>query len=88
MTQIDIQNRVRDFVVNELLQGQDRGLDESTPLLDWGIIDSLSLMTLVSYLEDQFSVRVPDEDIGPDNFGTLKAVGAMVVRLKEAARQA
>lgn len=70
-----------DFVSRELLEGKSEGLDENTPLLQWGIINSLSLARLVEYTERRFGVKVPPKDLVPENFQSLRAVTQLVSRL-------
>ena len=50
--------------------------DES--LFELGLIDSLTIMMLVSELEARFKVRVPEYDLLPDNFDTINAIAAYV----------
>ena len=58
-------------------------LDDQTPLIEEGIIDSMGLMQIVSFLEERAGVRVPDEEVGPDNFETLEAIDRMVKHLQD-----
>lgn len=49
-------------------------LQNDTSLLESGILDSLSILKLVLFLEDQFSVVVDTEDLIPKNFETVEAI--------------
>lgn len=72
--------RIREFILSELLfEDKDAVLSDDTSLLD-GIIDSLSLMQLVAFLEEEFGVDVDDAEITADHFKTV----ADIVRLVEA----
>lgn len=55
---------------------------EDTDLIEEGIVDSMGLMRLVTYLEDHAGVRVPDDEVGPDNFATVTAITQLVERLR------
>ncbi len=55
-------------------------VDTRTPLLQSGLIDSLGMEELVTFLEDTFSVEVEDEDLLPDNFETVEAIAALIER--------
>jgi len=74
---------VRTFIREELVNGRLEKFDEKTDFIEQGVIDSLSLIRLVSFLEQNCQIMVPDEDIVPDNFRTLAAIESFV-----AARQA
>jgi acyl carrier protein len=39
-----------------------------------GVLDSFSLVDLVSVIEEQCGVRVPDADVNPGNFQTLEKI--------------
>lgn len=51
-------------------------LDES--LLDSGIMDSTGILELVLFLEEQFSITIPDEEIIPENLDTVNNMMAFV----------
>lgn len=55
--------------------GDDRTtLDEDQSLISGGILDSIALLRLIAYLEEQFGVKVSDGDVNPDNFETLDKI--------------
>jgi pimeloyl-ACP methyl ester carboxylesterase/acyl carrier protein len=72
---------LRDFVVDELLDGDPQGLDAQTPLLEWGVIDSLAMVQLLAFIEDRIGVRVPDEQVKPEHFQNLAALCELLERL-------
>ena len=53
-------------------------------LIDSGLLDSLSLLTLVSELEDAFGIEITPTDLIPANFNSAAAMWEMVQRLQEA----
>jgi len=73
---------LREFVAREFLNGKDEGLDATTPLLEWGIIDSVALVSLLAFIKQRFQVNVPNSELHPTNVGTLEAMAAMVLRLQ------
>ena len=52
-------------------------------LIDGGLLDSLSLLTLVSELEDTFDVEITPTELVPANFNSAKAMWTMVQRLQQ-----
>lgn len=56
----------------------------SDSLLDSGLIDSVGIFELVSFLEESVGVKVADEDIVPENFETIASIDALVTRLRGA----
>jgi acyl carrier protein len=49
-------------------------LDPDEDLLDQGIIDSLGIMKLITFIEETFGIEVADEDVVPENFQTLSII--------------
>jgi acyl carrier protein len=52
-----------------------------TELLENGVLDSVGILNLVSFLEEQFGLTVPFEAFVPENFKTPATITAMVTRL-------
>ena len=73
---------LHDFVARELLDGQAAGLDARTPLLELGVIDSLSMVSLLSFIERDLGVAVPMEQILPEHFQDLGAIARLVDGLR------
>ena len=62
-------------------------IPEDEPLLESGILDSLSLLDFVIFLEKRYRLKVPGDEIVPENFGSLAAVSAYLrARLRAEAR--
>jgi 2-hydroxymuconate-semialdehyde hydrolase len=78
-------NELMQFVGRELLDGRDAGLDEHTPLLEWGVIDSLSVAELLSFTSERFQVEVPQTEVTPGNLKDLDAYVDMLTRLGRSA---
>lgn len=53
-------------------------------LIDGRLLDSLSILSLVAELEDEFDVTIPAVEIVPKNFNSVEAMWAMIQRLQEA----
>ena len=78
-----LKQELAQFIEKNLL-GDDRkiAVSDTTPLIENGLIDSMGLMQIVSFLEERAGVRVPDDDVTPDNFETVDAIEKMVERLQ------
>ena len=57
-----------------------RGLRDEDFLLTSGIIDSLGVLDIVSFMEAEFTVNVADEELIPENFQSIDRMAAFVVR--------
>ena len=71
--------QIRQFITSELISNDNgKKLEDATPLLESGIIDSLGMMKLVVFLENKFSIQVTDQELQPENFKNLDALSLMV----------
>lgn len=78
---MELRTELLQFVKDSLLRGeQDVGPEDS--LIDRGIIDSIGLMQLMSFLEERTGMRIPDQYVTPDNFQSVVAMEEMLHDLK------
>jgi acyl carrier protein len=61
-------------------------LANDTPLLESNILDSLSLLELVVFLEDRFGITMSDAELVPENFASVNAICAYL-RAREPDKQ-
>lgn len=85
MGQSGVIQGLKEYVAKELLEGQDIGLDETTPLLEWGVINSIEMARLVTFIENRWSVSVPEEMIVIQHFQSIESIAALVDRLASGA---
>lgn len=79
---------IKDYISRELVR--DAALlpvADETSLLESGILDSLSLLQLVVFLEGRFGITVGDADLLPEHFATVNAICAYL-RTREPEKQA
>ena len=50
---------------------------------DEGMLDSFDLMTLVSALDERFSIKIDGTDILPENFANVESIETLVQRSKK-----
>ncbi len=55
-----------------------KSLGPDDGLLSSGLLDSLAIVKLLSYLEDEFDVEIDDADFDPENFETIKSIAALI----------
>lgn len=75
-----LKDKIRQFIVENFLFGQDNGLKDDASFLDEGIIDSTGILELVSFLEEEFSISVEDEELIPENLDSIMNVVAYLER--------
>ena len=63
---------VKQFVLEHFLAGEDpANLTPTTPLITGGIVDSLGLLELVTFLEQRYQVEFEAHEVDPSHFDTL-----------------
>lgn len=73
-------DRIRSFILRTFPAARKRGIEDDSPLLESGIIDSLGMLDLVAFLEQTFEIKVEDEELVPENFATLQSLTAFAER--------
>lgn len=64
-----------DYVKKEYLEEEDeQEVDENTPLISSGIVDSFSMVSLKMFLEKKFSVKIPDEKATTEAFNSVNNI--------------
>jgi acyl carrier protein len=78
-----MKDMILDYIKNEYLdqdEAEDLGLNENTPLISGGIVDSFSMVSLKRFLEKKFVISIPDEEATPQAFDTVTSITALVNR--------
>jgi acyl carrier protein len=74
-----IEEAVRQFVVDNFLFGQDDGqLEKDTSFLQAGIVDSTGVLELVGFVEDTYGIRIDDDELIPENLDSINNVSRYV----------
>ena len=81
---MDIQAQIRDYIAQNLLFSDDGfGYSDDASFLEEGIVDSVGIMELVMFLEENFGLTVDDDDLTPDNFDSVNKLAAYIQRMSE-----
>jgi acyl carrier protein len=72
--------KIAQFIFDKFPLAQKRQLNDDAPLLETGIVDSIGILEIVTFLENEFEVQVVDEDLVPENFGTIANISSFVAR--------
>jgi acyl carrier protein len=70
---------IKKFIQEKIVNGQKNvDLEKSTNLIEEGIIDSLGIMKLLTFIEESYDIQISDEELLPENFESLAAIITMV----------
>jgi acyl carrier protein len=69
---MEIESQLRNYLEEHYsLARKGKRLKDDTLLLEEKIVDSVGMLELMLFIEETFGIEVPEEDISPDNFGTI-----------------
>ncbi|KPJ63835.1 hypothetical protein AMJ44_13885 [candidate division WOR-1 bacterium DG_54_3] len=63
-----------EYIKEEFVEDPDEEIDDTTPLISSGLIDSLSIVSLVAFIDKKFGVKIPDEKGVVENFETINKI--------------
>ena len=71
----DVKSIVKDFVVNNYLYGKETvPLADDTSFLDGGIISSTGVLELIDFLEEEFTIRIENHEVIPENLDSFNNI--------------
>ena len=73
-------NEVRAFIVENFLFGDSSCLKDDTSFLQERIIDSTGILEIITFLEEQFSITINDDELLPENLDSLNNIDAFLKR--------
>lgn len=69
------------FIIDEILLGDSQTkIDPDQSLINSGVLDSLALIRLIGFVEEQFGVTIEDDEVIPDNFETIAAMSTFLAQ--------
>jgi acyl carrier protein len=75
----DVRDKLRRFILAELLRQPAFPLQDDEPLMSGGLIDSFCVAHLGVFIEKEFDVYIPDVDLTVENMDTLRRIGEQVL---------
>lgn len=72
---------LRSYVSEHILQDGNAMLEPDTPLLEWGILNSISTVQLIGFIREEFAIDVPPEEIVGTNFKDLQSISQLLAQI-------
>ncbi len=73
-----LEQEILEFIVTELVQGDDVELKPDTDLLCEGVLDSTAMVELIVWLEESYGFSVDIDDLTPETFGSVGKIAEYV----------
>ncbi len=79
----DIKTTIKTFILNEYLPGEDpAALTDTTPLMTTGILDSIAVLKVVTFLENEFHITIEPHEAVVENLNTLSDMARLIMSKK------
>ena len=76
---MSIENKVREYMLeNYLFTDDPNALADGDSFLDKGIIDSTGILEVIMFIEDEFGVKVEDDEMIPENLDSVANIAAFI----------
>ena len=82
MTIETLRAEIRDFVLNELLKGMvdESELQDNRQMIKDGLIDSIGIMRLLTFLSQTYNIELTDDDFKMKNFESIDNICEFIMR--------
>jgi acyl carrier protein len=74
----EITNSLAEFIADEILNQPGRNIDVNQKLISSGLIDSLSLVDISLFVEEEYQVIIDDTELNADTFDTLAELTGLI----------
>ncbi|WP_326823013.1 acyl carrier protein [Streptosporangium sp. NBC_01639] len=81
MHESEVADVLRKYLTERILDASNVEIEPDTPLLEWGILNSLTTTRLVGFVREQYGIEIPVEEMVGENFKNLLNISRLVVRL-------
>jgi acyl carrier protein len=69
---MELEQKIRNFILENYLFTDDQSaLNSDDSFLDKGIIDSTGILELIFFIEEEFGVKVEDDEMIPENLDSV-----------------
>lgn len=75
---MSIEDQLRVFIADETHLDGRVVLTDDYPLIERGVVDSMGILNIVSYIEREFGIEVQDEELVQRNFGTITSMARLI----------
>jgi len=73
-----LEESIRKFVLERFPLARQRNVSNQESLLENGILDSLGILEVVTFVEGEFQITVNDDELQPENFSSIASMSAYV----------
>lgn len=72
---MSIEDKIRAYILENFLFTDDQSeLSNSDSFLEKGIVDSTGILEIVTFIEDEFKIKVDDDEMVPENLDSVNCI--------------
>ena len=71
---MDISEKLSNYITDEFIEDKQASIAYREDILNTGIIDSIGMIRLVNFIEQEFNIQVLSEDMTFDNFRNIERI--------------
>ena len=76
--------KIKEFIIENFLFGDDSNLANDTLFLESGIIDSTGILELAQFIETNYYIQIEDEEFVPENLNSLNNIESFIKKKQTA----
>jgi len=84
----ELEQQIRAFVLSNFYVADEASVTNRSSLLEQGVVDSTGVLEIISFIETTCGITVEDDEMLPENLGSIDSIARFVFRKQEAARLA
>lgn len=84
---MNVQQRVRQFVLENFYVSDPSEVADDTLLVATGFIDSTGMLEVITFLEEEFRIRIADDETTAENLESIERIASFVERKRQAGAQ-
>jgi len=82
---MDTNEKIKRFILEEVCpEANLSSLDDNEPLISSGLMDSLGILKILSFLDEEFGINLASDEIKHDNFSTVNLISGLIEKNKQA----
>jgi len=83
---MSVEKKLRDYILdNYLFTDEQSALENDDSFLKKGILDSTGILEVIYFIEDEFGIKVDDEEMLPENLDSVNKIVAFISKKQAAA---
>ncbi len=78
---MDLKKKIEEFILTEICEEAGlniQHIEENEPLIDSGILDSLGILKLLSFFDEELDVDISGDEIRPENFVNIGVISELI----------